>query len=300
MFRRSFFRSRLGVAVLFLVAALAGTAAAATGTTAAPRSPFPPNPAVFVANLDLECFRTDPHAPPPLTEPLTLSHLNPVLADEARWTVSTLGPRNQLCVPVAKDGRIPPKEVYDFVSNVDLSCYRVEGPSLNREIILNHLNPVLEHLPRKQVAVFEPQQLCLPVIKNGRVPSPEVLEFVRWIDLVCYREIPPVPMNESLKLTQLNPELKSIPDTDVRVRENRQLCVPVRKNDQKIPDEVLRIIRWLDLEKYDIVGPTMLPFDVKLTHINPLFKGWSEPAKLLERQQLAVPVAKDGHQPPTA
>lgn len=295
MLRRSLLRSRLGVAVLILAAALAGTVTVTTVATSAPKAPALPTPREFVTNLDLECFRTNPQQAPPLPGPLTLSHLNPVLADEARWTVTSLGPRNQLCVPVAKNGRIPPKEVLDFVSNVDLSCYRIGGPSLNRQLVLSHLNPVLEHLPRKVVNVFEPQQLCLPVIKNGVMPPPEVLRLVQSIDLVCYRETPPVPMDESLKLTQLNPELKNIPDVEVRVRENRQLCVPVRKNNQDIPDEVLKIVQAIDLEKYDVVGPTLVPFEIKLTHINPLFKDWpTEVAVVQARQHLAVPVAKNG------
>jgi hypothetical protein len=295
MLRRSLLRSRIGAAVLILVAAVTGTTIAATSTTAAPKAPYLPPPREFVANLDLECFRTNLYQPPPLPGPLTLSHLNPVLADEARWEVTSLGARNQVCVPVAKNGRIPPKEVYDFVSNVDLSCYRVSGPSLNRELVLNHLNPVLEHLPRKLVNVFEPQQLCLPVIKNGVKPSDEVMRLVRFIDLVCYRETQPVPMDESLKLTQLNRVLEGLPTVEVRVRENRQLCVPVRKNNQDIPDEVLKIIQWIDLEKYDIVAPTMPTVTLKLDHINPLFANWpTEPATLFAPLQLAVPVAKNG------
>ena len=36
---------------------------------------------------------------------------------------------------------------------------------------------------------------------------------------------------------------------------NRQLCVPVQKNNQVIPDDVLNVVRWVDLEKFDIVTP---------------------------------------------
>ena len=301
MLRRSRHRSRFGIAVIAVVAALAGTTAAGAATTTpqAPQALSLPSPYEFVSNLDLECFRTSQYTPPALPAPITLSHLNPVLADQARWTVQGLGPRSQLCTPVAKNGKIPPKEVLEFIQFVDLSCYRIGGPSLDLQLVLSHLNPVLAHLPRKEVTVFAPQQLCVPVIKNDSVPPGEVLRLVRYIDLVCYRETPPVPMNESLKLTQLNPVLTEIPETEVRVTNNRQLCVPVRKNEQDIPDEVLKIVQWIDLEKYDIVAPALPAITLKLRHVNPLLADLpTEPATLLARQQLAVPVAKNGKEPP--
>lgn len=290
MFRRSL--SRIGVAVLILFAALAGTAAT-------PKAPALPSAKEFVPHLDLECFQTSPYTPPPLPDPIVLSHLNPVLADQPRWTVDTLGPRSQLCSPVAKNDVLPPEGVLDFVRFVDVSCYRIGGPALDVTLKLNHLNPQLAHLPTKVVTVGAPQQLCVPVVKNESVPPDEVLRLVRYIDLVCYREAPPVSLDISLRLTQLNKELSSIPPTKVGVRENRQLCVPVRKNDQEIPDDVLRVVRYIDLEKYDIVAQPMDRLELKLHHINPLLADLpAEPAILLAHQQLALPVAKNGNFPP--
>src|SRR5262245_43776860 len=281
MFRRSSLRARIGIAVLILVAALAGTAAA---TSAAPKSPGVPSAKEFVPYLDLECFRTSPYTPPPLREPIRLSHLNPVLADQARWTVDALGQRTQLCSPVAKNEQFPPAGVADFVQFVDLSCYRIGGPALNVTLKLNHLNPLLSHLPTKVVTVGSPQQLCLPVVKNESAPPDEVLRLVQYIDLVCYGETPQVSLDLSLKLTQLNKELTSIPPTKVGVRLNHQLCVPVRKNDQDIPDDVLKVVQYIDLEKYDIVAPAMHPLDLRLTHINPLLTDLPpEPATLTAR-----------------
>jgi hypothetical protein len=305
MFRRSLLRSRVGIAVLVLAAALGGTTAAvaaantpakakAPATTAAPW----PTPAQFVANLDLECFRTSPYTPQ-LPAPLTLSHLNPVLAGQAPWTINQLGQRQQLCSPVAKNDVMPPPEVLDFVRYVDLSCYRISGPNINFPLTLSHLNPLLKDLPRREVTVMTPEQLCLPVIKNDSVPPDEVLRLVRFIDLVCYRETPQVPLGIKLRLTQLNPVLSSIPPTTVGVQANRQLCVPVRKNSQQIPDEVLKIVRWVDVEKFDIEAPAMQPIELRLRHINPLLQGLpAEPAVLLQRQQLALPMAKNGNNPP--
>jgi hypothetical protein len=282
-----------------MAAALIGTAAVGSAAPATKAAALP-SPIQFVSNLDLECFGTSAYTPPPLTSPLTLSHLNPVLVNQPRWTVTSLGPRTQLCSPVAKNGKIPPNNVLPFIRFVDLSCYRIGGPTINVPLVLDHLNPVLSHLPRRQVTVVAPEQLCVPVIKNNSLPPADVLRLVQYIDLVCFRETPPVPMNESLRLTQLNPVLAPLPDADVRVTSNRQLCVPVRKNQQVIPDDILKIVQWIDLEKFDIIAPSLPAIELRLRHINPLLTGLPiEPATLVSRQQLAVPVAKNGNIPPT-
>lgn len=297
MLRRS--RSRLGVAIAVLVVGLAGTAAATAGADQRSSALALPTPARFVANLDLECFRTSEYTPPPLRAPIVLSHLNPVLDGQPRWEVRQLGPRTQLCSPVAKNNVIPPRDVLDFVRFVDLSCYRIDGPRTQFPLVLQHLNPVLADLPRREVAMLAPETLCLPVIKNSSEPPAEVLELVRYIDLVCYSETPQTSMGRRLQLTQLNPELAHIPPTTVQVNANRQLCVPMRKNDQQIPDRVLEIVRYVDLEKYDIVAPAPPQTQLRLRHINPLLVDLpAEPATLLARENLAVPVAKNGKIPP--
>jgi hypothetical protein len=300
MLRRSHIRWKIGVAVLVLAAGIAGTAAATSAPAPASPAALPlPSPLRFVSNLDLECFRTTPYTPPRLPAPITLSHLNPVLAQQPAWQIDSIDTRDQLCTPVAKNGVIPPPGVLEFVQFVDLSCYRISGRSLDDTLVLDHLNPVLSHLPRKKVAVLEPEQLCLPVVKNDSVPPAEVLRLVRYIDLVCYRETPQVAMNESLKLTQLNKELSLLPTAEVRVDANRQLCVPVRKNNQDIPDDVLRIVRWIDLEKYDLRAAAIPTFTLKLRHINPLMERLpTEEATITGRDQLALPVAKNGVFPP--
>jgi hypothetical protein len=301
MFRRSLLRSRAGIAVLVLAAALGGTTAAVAATSPAKPAAVPlPSPADFVAHVDLDCFRTTPYTPQ-LPAPITLRHLNPVLADQAPWTINQLGQRQQLCSPVAKNGKFPPGGVLEFVRHVDVSCYRITGPNIGVPLTLTHLNPQLSDLPRREVKVWAPDQLCLPVIKNDKVPPAEVLRLVRYIDLVCYRETPQVPLDITLGLTQLNPELAKIPQVKVDVRENRQLCVPVRKNNQDIPDDVLNIVQWLDVEKFDIKAPAMDKVDVRLRHVNPLLLGLpAEPATLLEHEQLALPVAKNDRFPPNS
>jgi hypothetical protein len=49
-----------------------------------------------------------------------------------------------------------------------------------------------------------------------------------------------------------------------------------------------------------MTAPAMAPWNLTLHHINPLMQGWpAEPTTLLDRRQLAVPVAKNGKNPPT-
>lgn len=286
--------ARLGATVLALLACVAVTSASASPP---PATQALPTPFAFVSNLDLECFKTQPFTPPAL--PITTRHLNPVLANLPIET-HVLGPRNQLCVPVAKNNAVPPPAVLAFIRWVDLACYQIQGANVNFPLSLRHLNPLLQNLPGKNTILVSPDQLCLPVIKNNAMPPPEVFNLVRYIDLKCYRHTNPAPLGISLTLSQLNPVLANVPPAQVGVRESRRVCVPVQKNNQPIPPEVLNIVRWVDLEKYDSFGPAIVPsINLALRHINPLLANFPiEPATISTREQLAVPVAKNGIAPP--
>ncbi|WP_245765773.1 hypothetical protein [Nonomuraea jiangxiensis] len=256
-----------------------------------------PTPREFVSNLDLECFRTTPYQPPSVT--LALRHLNPVLVNFPIGQV-TLGQREQLCVPVAKNNVLPPPNTIDYLRFVDLSCYRVTGTALDQSLSLRHLNPVLQSVPGIQVVLDRPEHLCVPVAKNGLVPAPDVLRVISHIDLLCYAHRPNVPMNRALALQQLNPVLTGqIPTASVRVTDPRQLCVPVLKAGDTIPPDVLDIVRWIDLERYDIIAPAIPQVTLSLRHLNPVLAGLpGETATLTGALQLAVPVAKNGQVPP--
>ncbi|SEM61707.1 hypothetical protein [Nonomuraea pusilla] len=256
-----------------------------------------PTPKAFTSYVDLECFATDAYAPPAVG--LTLRHLNPVLGDLPAHAV-TLGAREQLCVPVAKNQVIPPDGVAEFVKYVDLSCYRVTGAPVNKPLVLSHLNPVLQDLPRESVTLGAPQQLCVPVAKNGLVPPDEVLALVSHIDLECYAVTPNTLMNRKLALTQLNPVLTGkIPTASVQVTNARRLCVPVHKAGDTIPSEVAQLVRWLDLDMFDVVAPAITPVPLTLKHLNPVLSGLpAEKATLTAARQLGVPVAKNGQFPP--
>ena len=84
------------------------------------------------------------------------------------------------------------------------------------------------------------------------------------------------------------------------VSEPRQLCVPVRKGAQAIPQPYLDRIRWIDLEKFRAAEPVKIaPTNVLLRHLNPLFTNLPQvPVILEEATSLMVPVAKNGQLPP--
>ncbi|WP_370947785.1 hypothetical protein AB5J62_09560 [Amycolatopsis sp. cg5] len=286
-------RSIAGVAVALLLACLPGAAGATVEKW--------PSPLDFASQLDLECFKTDAYQPPATV--VTLRHLNPVLAGQPAETVK-VGAREQLCVPVAKNGKIPPPVVVDLVQFVDLSCYQVRSIGVESKLKLTHLNPVVTAMgvPSTEVMVGGTDQLCLPVVKNGKFPPDWVRQFVQYLDLKCSVIFPAAPLGIQLTLSHLNPVLANLPKQQVKVNEARRLCVPVQKNDQKIPSDILDVIQWVDLEKFDVTpGPTPGPIalTLDLTHLNPLMSAWPrERAVLGGPTQLGLPVAKNGKIPP--
>lgn len=291
--------ARVAAALAALLVSVLGTGTAAAAPPQAPAPAALPSPLQFVSHLDLECFPTERYQPPDTV--IVTRHLNPVLEDLPEEK-TRLGPREELCVPVAKNDVFPPQDVLPFIEFVDLSCYRIEGEEVNVPLKLDHLNPLLaERFPTREVAILFPVQLCVPVMKNGVEPPDEVRRLVSFIDLKCYVEKPPEPLNLGLTLTHLNPVLADrLPPHQVFVLENRELCVPVQKNDQQIPEDVLDIVRWIDLEKYDIKAePLREPVTLTLDHLNPLLAELpTEKVTLTQARHLMLPVAKNGKFPP--
>ncbi|GIH05576.1 hypothetical protein Rhe02_36430 [Rhizocola hellebori] len=282
-----------------LLALVTGITASAGPASAQPSIQALPSPLRFTSSLDLECFRTNPYMPPTTT--VVTRHLNPVLANLPQ-EAHTLGLREKLCVPVAKNNMIPPAGVLEFVRFVDLSCYRITGTTVGFPLNLRHLNPLFQTLPPRNVVIQYPQHLCVPVIKNGLVPPAEILNLVRYIDLKCYFETPQAPLNIGVQLTHLNPVLGGLAPHAAGITFNRQLCVPVQKNNQPIPAATLNIIRWVDLEMFDIqTAPLANPFTLQIRHINPSL-GQLPPETVVIQQafQLGLPMAKNGLIPPTA
>jgi hypothetical protein len=202
-------------------------------------------------------------------------------------------------VPVSKTEIPPPGGPVDFVRWVDLSCYRITGINVNRQLNLRHLNPLFGNLPPRNVLITVPQHLCVPVIKNNVMPPAEVFNLVRYIDLKCYLEQPQAPLNQQVILRHLNPVLSNLAAHPAVITYNRQLCVPVLKNNQPIPADVFNIVRWVDLEMFDIATPAINPLTLQIRHINPDLV--SLPPEIVTTQQgiqLGLPMAKNNLIPP--
>lgn len=260
-----------------------------------------PGPNQFVSGLDLECFDTPG---PALNLNVQLSHLNRVLVGLGlpAHTV-TIRELQQTCVPVQKNGVPPQAAALPFIQQVDLACYRVDaGPIHPVTITLKHLNPVFANFPAHMVTLSQPTQLCLPVAKNNVIPSPEILRLVQFIDLECYK-VDPIGTHPTftVNLKQLNPQLGGIaPHNMTLVPNPRQLCVPVRKNNQAIPTDIQNIVQWVDLEKFTASPLVFIPpVNVALRHLNPLFTTLPQVAVTLRQASaLMVPVSKNGATPP--
>ncbi|HEY0477944.1 MAG TPA: hypothetical protein VGD37_10495 [Kofleriaceae bacterium] len=287
-----------------LVAGPSSTALAQPGTEPADTSataPALPGPNEFVSGLDLECYDTPG---PALNQQVPLRHLNPVLLQLGLPAhVVTVGALVQTCVPVQKNGVSPSAAALPFIEQTDLACYKIDTPPVANPptLTLKHLNPVLVNLPAHTFSLRQALQLCVPVAKNGVIPTPDVLRLVQFIDLECYDAPITAHPTFTVSLKQFNPQLGNIPVHPMTlVSQPRQLCVPVQKGSQAIPDDVLGVIRWIDLEKF-AASPVVSvpPVNVVLSHLNPLFTTLPRvPVTLARAIALMVPVSKNGAVPP--
>jgi hypothetical protein len=277
-----------------------GISALALAPTAAQAQALP-GPRDFVSGLDLECYRTPG---PPLDLNLNLTHLNPVLLGLGLPAHAVIVRElAQTCVPVRKNNVNPSAAALPFISRVDFACFRVDAAPLANpiELDLTHLNPVLAGLPQHKIRLVRPAQLCVPVAKNNVLPADNVLQLVRFLDLECWETEPGAHPNFTVWLGQLNPLLAAIaPHAMTLGPTPRQLCVPVRKNNQAIPAAALAIIRWTDLEKFAAEPSVFIaPVNLLLRHLNPLLANLPQmPVVLQEANSLMVPVAKNGMVPP--
>jgi hypothetical protein len=279
---------------------LAGALLGATvilGAAGAAQAQALPTPLELASSLDLECYRTPG---PALDLELALTHLNPVLHDLGlpahKVIIRELA---QTCVPVTKNNHQPAEAAAPFVRHIDFACYRIDAAPLPAPVPLEltHLNPELAYLPQHRVDLVRPAQLCVPVSKNNTPPPAEIRAFVQYLDLECYTTDPGPHPAFAVWLTQLNPQLQSIaPHWMSLVPEPRQLCVPVRKNAQEIPQPFLKRIERIDLEKFRASPTVPIPAtSVVLHHLNPLLVDRPAISVVLdEASSLLVPVAKNG------
>jgi hypothetical protein len=252
-----------------------------------------PTPRQFVQNLDVRCYKIDK----PVR--LRLDHLNPVFIEKGLPHERVNLDPQQLCVPVTKEDEWPDPAAFPFLQFVDWRCYGINGPPLNLPLRVDHLNPIFKAwFGWQQITVMEPQQLCVPVAKDGLIPPPDVLRLIQWLDVKCYR-IHADPMAAGLIwLTHLNPLFAHLPREFTQFTGPSQLCVPVAKDLWFPPDDVRAIIEWADVLCYWLQGAP-LNRDVRLTHLNPVL-AWlpEETFWITDSEKLCVPVAKDKKFPP--
>lgn len=197
-----------------------------------------------------------------------------------------------------------------FVSFLDVRCYDIRPqPSIDVPLRLDHLNPYFQSLglPHEEVKLREPEQLCVPVVKNDHRPPEEVRRILEFVDWKCYGIEGP-SLDVDVRLTQLNRVIQDMLGREVKVRVGRpqQLCVPVAKRSPVThsptpPPDVLELIQWLDVKCYEVTSEQIARGQIRLTHLNPLFAHFpAETVELVEWHpvQLCVPVAKEQRFPP--
>jgi len=134
-----------------------------------------------------------------------------------------------------------------------------------------HHDPTLALLPGHAATLVRPAELCLPVVRDGAVPPPDVRRLVQAIALECYAVAP-------------GPHAA-------------RLCVPVAKNSERIPRDVLGVVRRIGVEQLaasrSAAAPAPPGARVVLRHLNPLLATLPAVAVVLEQASgVMVPVAR--------
>jgi len=260
-----------------------------------------PTPFEIASQLDLEC-RSAQGAPP--APELGIRQLNPVLQGILPNQKAKLGPLEEVCVPVAKNNKIPTEPAKSVIRGVDLACYKAEAAPVDVKVLASQLNPVFADLPPEVVHLIQLQQVCVPVAKNGVIPPEPMLSVIRHMDFGCYElEQPTGDANRNVVLSHLNPVLiqQGLPSHLVQMERARQMCVPIGKNQEPVPTPAFNRVRWVDFLKYrvtPVAGP-LPPWPLTLTQLNPLFAD-QHPfnVTLFGPSRLLVPIAKNGFIPP--
>lgn len=189
----------------------------------------------YISYLDWECYGING---PSLDVTLNLTQLNPVVASLLGSGVKvTLGAPQQLCVPAFKNAAGPSADVQKLVSYVDVECFAVTSSQsiAGTPITLNHLNPLFTTRPPENLTFSSPgpSQICVPVAKNGDIPSADILQYVEYSDVLCYPMLQG-GIDHTLNLSHLDPVLLAPPyslkPATLLIGLSKTLCVPVAKN----------------------------------------------------------------------
>ncbi len=225
-----------------------------------------------IAAPDLACFDTPGAA---LGLELRLTELDPALV-QLGVTGHSAVVRELVQTCVAPAGVPHPDAAPAAVPPVDLACYRIDAAPLPAPAALAvaHTGPVLALLPDRTATLVQPAELCLPVVRDGAAPpAPDVRRLIQSIALECYA-VEPGPRQE--------------------------LCLPVAKNSERIPRDVLGVVRQIGVEKraasWAKAAPAAagaLETQVVLHHLNPLLATLPAiPVVLQQASGRMVPVSR--------
>jgi hypothetical protein len=213
----------------------------------------------------------------------------------------TAGGLTLLAAGAARAQVVPPSP-FELVSQLDFECRPVGGAPAAlappvAQVGIRQLNPVLQDKIPFQVATLgELQQVCVPVAKNGQIPSPRALAIAALTDVACYKATTPQPADVDLKLSHLNPVLAGLPDEFVRMTKLEQLCVPVRKNAAQLPPAISQVVRHFDVACYELEEPTTsADRSLVLTHLNPVIQAMQFGPRVVGMSQAHVHWDPGGH-----
>jgi hypothetical protein len=245
-----------------------------------------------VAAPDLECFVT---RGAPLHLELHLSQLDPAVMQLGVPDHSVVV-RELVETCVAARRRGIPDPARPEVPVADLACYRIDAAPLPGPVALavQHADPALALLPGHDATLIRPVELCLPVARDGAAPPPDVRRLVQFIALECYAVEPgPHPAFE-LGLSPLDPRTGVADHALALGADHRQVCVPVAKNSERIPGDVLGVVRSIGVEKLAAARPAAVPATrAVLRQLNPLLATLPAVPVVLERAGgLMVPVSR--------
>jgi hypothetical protein len=142
---------------------------------------------------------------------------------------------------------------------------------------------------------------CMMHVDDSSAQLPPQDQFISQLDLSCY-EVPgsAQDLGLTLQLTHLNPLLTNVPPHTGVVRQLRELCVPVAKNNHIPPTPILQYIQYVDLACYELLDAPPLNRRLDLYHLNPVVRQLLDPngnprperVDVQEALKLCVPVAK--------
>jgi hypothetical protein len=199
--------------------------------------------------------------------------------------------------------QVPPTP-FDLVSQLDFECRPADGIPVAPTVFVRQLNPVLkDRIPNQQVPLGALEEVCVPVAKNGQIPSQAALAFIRWLDVACYKAASP-PTGVEVHLSHLNPVLANLPDEDVTLGALEQICLPVKKNGVEPPPAVRALASHFDLGCYGLEEPTSdANRTLVLTHLNPVIRALDpnlpdRTVTMGRARQLCVPIGKNNQPVP--